>query len=275
MIRMDRFIGVVALLAGICVAAFGQDSPATLHQMAHDYYEWQTREFPVDSSDSGLHTQDDKLTDFSTAAVATRQRHIHELLEHVRAMHADGWPKNDRIDRVLFLAQLERPDFDARVLKSEQANPGMYVDQCSNAIFSLLKKDYDTHRHRALAAEQRLRAMPGMLAQAKVNLTAPVRLYAELAIESARDIDPLFTQSLMTLTDELSPAERDQFVKARDEALKSVHFFADDLAARLAGIPAFRPMGLENYNYLLHHVYLLPLDAVPAAAGCDAARHVE
>lgn len=170
----------------MCVAAFGQDPPATLRQLAHDYYEWQTREFPVDSSDAGLHKQDDKLTDFSKSAVAARQRHIRELLERVRALHTDGWPKNDRIDRVLFLAQLERPDFDTRVLKSEQANPGMYVDQCSNAIFSLLKKDYDTHRHRALAAEQRLRAMPAMLAQAKANLTAPVRLYAELAIIGAR-----------------------------------------------------------------------------------------
>ncbi len=155
--------------------AFGQDSPAALRQMAHDYYEWQTREFPVDTSDSGLHTHDDKLTDFSPAGIAARRRHIHDLLERVRAMHADGWPKDDRIDRALFLAQLELPDFDARVLKSVQANPLTYVNECSNAIFTLLKKDYDTHRHRSMAAEQRLRAMPAMLAQAKANLTAPVR----------------------------------------------------------------------------------------------------
>jgi hypothetical protein len=151
------------------------------------------------------------------------------------------------------------------VLKPEQANPLAYVNECSNAIFSLLQKDYDTHRHRALAAQQRLRAIPAMLAQAKVNLTAPVRLYAELAIESARDIDPLFTQSLMTLIDELSPAERQQFIQARDQALKSIHSFADDLQARLSGMPAFRPMGLDNYNYLLRHVYLLPLDAAQLA----------
>jgi uncharacterized protein (DUF885 family) len=267
---MARFIGALALLAGIYGTAFGQDSPATLRQLAHDYYEWQTREFPVDTSDAGLHAQDDKLTDFSKAAVAARERHVHELLERVRGMHADSWPKDDRIDHALFLAQLERPDFDARVLKSEQANPLSYVDECSNAIFSLLKKDYDTHRKRAMAAEQRLQAMPAMLAQAKANLTAPVRLYAELAIESARDIDPLFTQSLMTLTDQLSPAEREHFVKTRDQALKSVHAFADDLEARLGGMPAFRPMGLENYNYLLHHVYLLPLDAAQLAMLSDA-----
>jgi uncharacterized protein (DUF885 family) len=244
---------------------FAQDSPATLRQLAHDYYQWHTREFPVDASDAGLHTYDAKLTDYSPTAIAARQRHIHELLERVRAMPADGWSKDDRIDRVLFLAQLERPDFDARVLKQERAAPIKYVDECSNAIFTLLKKDYDTHRHRALSAEQRLRAMPAMLAQAKANLTAPVRLYAELAIESARDIDPLFTQSLMTLADELSPAEREQFVQARDQALKSIHAFADDLAARVNSMPAFRPMGLDNYNYLLHHVYLLPIDATQLA----------
>lgn len=238
---MARFFGVKVLLAATPIAALAQNSPAALRQLAHDYYEWQTREFPVDTSDAGLQTYDAKLTDYSPAAIASRQPHIHDLLERVRAMHTDGWSKDERIDRVLFLAQLERPDFDARVLKFEQSNPLMYVDECSNAIFTLLKKDYDTHRHRALSAEQRLKAMPAMLAQGKSNLTAPVRLYAELAIESARDMDSLFTQSLMTLADEFSPEEREQFVQVRDQALKSIHAFADDLAARYSGLEALLP----------------------------------
>ena len=264
MLPMKGFIAAVIWVA-ICGFAFGQDTPATLHQLAHDYYDWQNREFPVDASGAGLHTYDGKLTDYSSAAIAARARHIHELLERVRAMHSASWSKDDRIDRVLFLAQLERPDFDARVLKPEQASPLKYVDECSNAIFSLLQKDYDTHRHRALSAEQRLQAMPGMLAQAKMNLASPVRLYAELAIESARDIDPLFMQSLMTLADELSPVEREQLVQVRDQALKAIHVFAGDLAARVNTMPAFRPMGVDNYNYLLHHVYLLPIDATQLA----------
>src|SRR5581483_3407603 len=127
------------------------------------------------------------------------RRHVRELLERVRAMKTDGWARDDRIDRILFQAQLERPDFDARVLRSEETNPLVYVEECGNAIFSLLKKDYDTHRHRALSAEARLRAMPAMLDTGLRNLTAPVRLYARLAIESARGMDPLFTGSLMTL----------------------------------------------------------------------------
>ena len=254
------------ILATVTAAAiFAQDTPATLHQLAHDYYEWRTREFPVNASDEGLHTFDAKLTDYSPAAIAARSQHIHELLARVRAMKTAGWSKDERIDRALFISQLERPDFYARVLKPEQSDPEIYIDECSNAIFTLLKKEYDTHQRRALAAEERLKAMPAMLTQAKQNLTSPVRLYADLAIESARSIDPLFTQSLMTLADGLSPAERTQLVQARDRALKSIHAFADDLDARKSSMPAFRPMGPENYNYLLHHVYLLPIDATQLA----------
>jgi len=244
---------------------FANDSSAMLRQMAHEYYEWEAQEYPVGSSDQGLHTWDDRLTDFSAAAIERRRGHVHELLERVRAMQTDGWAKEDRIDRILFQAQLEWPDFQARVLRAAETNPLIYVEECSNAIFSLLKKEYAPRSRRALAATARLRAMPAMLTTGKQNLTQPVRLYAQLSIESARSIDPLFDKSLMTLADELPPAERTELVHTRDAALKAIHAFADDLEHRLDGMPPFRPMGEENYNYLLRHVYLLPLDATQLA----------
>ena len=87
-----------------------------------------------------------------------------------------------------------------RVLKFEQTNPQIYVGECSNAIFSLLKKEYDTPRNRALAATARLKADAGAVRRRlRSNLQKPVKLYAQLAIQSARSIDPLFNDSLMTL----------------------------------------------------------------------------
>ena len=59
-------------------------------------------------------------------------------------MKTDNWPKNDRIDWILFRAQLENVDFGDRVLKFEHTNPQVYIGECTNAIFSLLKKEYDT-----------------------------------------------------------------------------------------------------------------------------------
>lgn len=260
--------GVALLGAGLfalgATLALGGVPPATsesLRSMASDYYRWRDQSYPVGSSLQGLHTWDDRLADFAPRAVEARRQRVAEILGQVRAMPAEGWGKDDRIDWLLFRSQLETAEFFDRVMDPEATNPQIYVGECSNAIFSLLKTEYAPPRARALAAAARLRAMPALLEQGKANLARPVGLYARLAIEAARAIDPLFNDSLMTLTAGLKKSERDDLVKARDAALASIHGFADWLEKRLPQMVAFKPMGEDHYNELLRRAYLLPLDA--------------
>src|SRR6267143_3999915 len=234
---------------------------ADLQKLAGDYYNWRNQNYPVSSSDAGLHTWDSKLTDYGLSALLARRLHVKEILGKVQAMHTEGWSKDDRIDWLLFRSQLENVAFFDRVIDFEESDPQTYVNECSNGIFSLLKKDYDTPRNRSLAATARLKQMPFVIEQGKRNLNKPVRLYAQLAIESARSIDSLFTDSLMTLAKDLPPAEKNDLIKARDAAIASIHGFADWLERRLPGMIPFKPMGEANYNYLLKNIYLLPLDA--------------
>ncbi len=234
---------------------------ATLHKLADGYYAWRNRNYPVFSSDAGLHTWDDRLTSYAPMDMATRAQHELELLEQVRSMKTDAWPKDERIDWLLFCSQLELVNFNNRVLKFEKTNPQVYTGECISGIFSLLKKEYDTPRKRAIAATARLRQMPMLLKQGLSNLQNPVKLYAQLAIQSARSIDSLFNDSLMTLATGLAPNERDDLVKARDSALAALHNFADELEKRLPNMVDFAPMGEANYNYYLHRILLLPLDA--------------
>jgi uncharacterized protein (DUF885 family) len=252
---------LLLLLAFVSFTSATAQTPADLRRMADEYYGWRNQNFPVNSSDAGLHTWDDKLTDYSLSAVLARRLYVNDLLNKVRKMPATSWSKDDRIDLLLFRSQLEGIAFFNRVMDSEATDPQLYVNECSSGIFSLLKKEYDTPRVRALAATARLKQMPFMIEKAKSNLTRPVQLYARLAIDSARSIDGLFNDSLMSLAKDLSPAEKNNLVAARDAALKSIHGFADWLEQRLPGMVPFKPMGAENYNYLLKNVYLLPLDA--------------
>src|SRR5207237_9308633 len=134
-----------------------------------------------------------------------------------------------------------------------------YVDEASNAIFSLLKKDYDTPRNRALSATKRLQAVPRLIAQARRNVQHPVRLYAQFAIDSARAIDPLYDDSLMTLAKDLPPAEREALVKAKDGALTSLHGYADFLEKRLGTMPSWKPMGEADSTQRARHT---PIDPV-------------
>lgn len=268
-IRMAMLV-VSALAAGFMHGAQKgraeeSGSPAQLRRMASEYYNWRNQNDPVASSNQGLHTWDDRLGDFSADAIAARRRRVNELLAQVKAMHTDSWSRDDRVDLLLFRAQLERAAFGARVLQSEERDAQVYADECANAIFSFLKKDYAPPRVRALAATARLRRMPALLEQGERNLQRPVRLYAKLASESARDMDSLLQDSLMTLAKDLSADERKDLVSARDAAQKALHGYADWLDARQAGMVAFKPMGEDNYNYLLKNIYLLPLDAKQVA----------
>jgi uncharacterized protein (DUF885 family) len=263
--RWSRRALLIASFTCLAPLAHAEDGPADLRGLASDYYRWRNEQYPVASSDQGLHAWDDRLTDHSEAALRARRGRVSALLARVRAMNDAAWPRDDRIDRRLFLAQLERADFFDRVLERPETDPQLYVSECADAIFSLLKKEYAPRRTRAVAATERLRAMPALLEQGKRVLTKPYGLYARLAGASARGMDTLFGESLMTLAVDLSAAERAALVAARDAALASLRAFAAWLETRMAGRPEFVAMGREKYDWMLRHVYLLPLDAEQVA----------
>jgi uncharacterized protein (DUF885 family) len=104
-------------------ATKGGGDVAALRKLADEFYTWRNQNFPVNSSDSGLHTWDNRLTDYSAAKIAERNQHVRKLLDQVRAMPGAKWPKDDRIDWMLFRAQLENFDFGTRVLQSEKTDP--------------------------------------------------------------------------------------------------------------------------------------------------------
>jgi uncharacterized protein (DUF885 family) len=172
------FALVIAFVSLDAIAA----GPADLRKMAHEYYRWRDDAYPVATSAAGDHRLDDKLTDYRMPEVLKRRQHVLDLLAEVNALDTSGWSKDDRIDRILFQAQLNGVDFFGRKLNPEESDPQLYVNECSNAVFSLLQKEYAPHRTRALAAAARLEHMPALLRTARDNLKHPVKLYAQLAI---------------------------------------------------------------------------------------------
>src|SRR4051812_6855758 len=173
--KIPKLFFTIAVLLGLPLATMAQalNSPGSLRRLADEYYNWRNQNYPVSASDSGLHTWDNKLTDYSPAAIAMRRTRVINLLAQINRMQTANWKKDDRIDWLLFRAQVEGPAFFDRVMDPEHRDPQGYVNECSNAIFSLIKKEYAAPRKRALAASARLKAMPAILQQGERNLTRP------------------------------------------------------------------------------------------------------
>ena len=92
---------------------------AALHKMAEDYYGWRNENYPVRSSYAGLHTWDNQLTDYSPAKIAERAQHVRSLLEKLRTIKVDNWPKNERIDAILFVHNWKRRIRNRTEIRSE------------------------------------------------------------------------------------------------------------------------------------------------------------
>src|SRR6266705_3027834 len=118
---------VLMIVLSHSIAAQDPKTPADLHRLADGYYAWRNQNYPVFSSDAGLHTWDNKLTDYSLSALLARRLHVKELLAKVKAMPSTNWNKDDRIDWLLFQAQLEGAVFFNRVMDFEETDPQTYV----------------------------------------------------------------------------------------------------------------------------------------------------
>src|SRR5437899_9633998 len=109
---MDTRIGILAIFLfmgflSVTSVAQSSSSPSELRQIAADYYRWRDAQYPVSSSDQGLHTWDDKLTDYSPRALADRAQHVRSVLQQIRGMNSAAWAKDDKVDWILFRSELE------------------------------------------------------------------------------------------------------------------------------------------------------------------------
>src|SRR3989475_10971937 len=129
------------LLVILLPTASSGNGPRDLRALARSYYDWRDSTYPVFSSDQGKHTWDDRLTDYRMPAVRERRRHVDSVLARVKAMRTDGWSKDDRIDKILFEAQLEKDAFFPRVMRPEESDPPVYLKHASNGNFTPPSKE--------------------------------------------------------------------------------------------------------------------------------------
>ena len=236
-------------------------TPATMRETASEYYRWYFNEFPVVATDAGRHDGDGRLADYSPQARERRRVAAIEMLSSLRDAPGAGWSVDDRADLELIRANLNRYLFEDRVLRRPRRDPGLYVEECTNAIFSLLKKEYAPRAVRARAAASRLRAVPALLETARGSLDEVVPILAKLAGQAAEGARPLYNETLTILVDELPEEERAGLQVAREAALASLSEFGAWLKSKERSFRAPLAMGRENYNTMLRQVYLLPFDA--------------
>ena len=234
-----------------------------LIDLERSYMAWSFEQNPTSATDAGIHQYDDRLADYSQAAQRMQWVQLRVFRNELATLQPPpGADPHARMDYLLIRANIEGDWWSRAVLRGLQRNPSIYEGECTNGIFSIVKRQYANDETRVRAAIARLEACPRVLAQGRANLTDTVREFAQIASEDIRDGDALYTTTLDGIAADVSPATRARLKTAQAAALDALHGYRAWLDARMQSFhPGGFAVGRKQYDWYLRRVLLLPYDS--------------
>jgi uncharacterized protein (DUF885 family) len=164
----------------------------------------------------------------------------------------------------LVLNNIQSTLLELETVRAWEKNPDNYSSICANGVFVLMERRFAPPDERLRAAIARERQMPGLLAQARVNLKNPPRVYTEIALEQLPGNIAFFEHDVpLAFADAQDPALKAEFAKTNAVVIAALNSYQDwlktDLLPRSNG--DFR-IGTETFRkkLLYDEMVDIPLD---------------
>ena len=206
------------------------------------------------------------VPDYTAAAMSAQKARIAEFQGRLAAFDTTGWPVAQRVDFEIVRAEMNGLAFDHRVLRPWSRDPTFYAviegagpdvpgREGAQVFGCLCLADYKFPLAGAdvEAVREKLSAIPGLLAQAKVNLVEDARDLTVIGIRLKKDE----SASLESLAKRLSPANADLAPLAR-KARAAVDDFRSWLEQRLPSQKAPSGVGQAEFDWYQKYVHLVP-----------------
>ena len=97
-----------------------------------------------------------------------------------------------RGDREMVLGNIRSRLLTLETIRPWEKNADIYSSTCANAAFTLMERKFAPPDDRLRSLVAREKQMPGLLAEARVNLKNPPRIFTEIAIEQLPGIISFF-----------------------------------------------------------------------------------
>ncbi|MEO5960084.1 MAG: DUF885 domain-containing protein [Opitutaceae bacterium] len=187
---------------------------AAFERLARECIEDLLRSRPETATQLGDHRFDDRLTDYSPAALAARAESLRGQIAALAKIDPGALVGANRIDARILKLELEAMLFTLAEERPHAWNPLSYNDSLANSIYALTQREFAPAEQRLRNAARRLEAIPRVLEQIKANLRNPPRIHTETAIQQTagaismvrEGLDPLFAQA-PAMKAELAPAQ--------------------------------------------------------------------
>lgn len=206
------------------------------------------------------------VPDYGAAAMAAQHRELAAWQRRLNAIDRTGWSVPQQVDWHVVRAEMNGLDFDHRVLRPWANNPAFYVtvfpDQSDQparegplaaGAVELWKYTFPLSEQAAGEVARGIRAIPGLLEQARANLTGNGHDLWVFGARSIRDQSSDLAALSTRLAGSNASLQAD-VLKAR----QATEDFAAWLDARIPSKTGPSGVGIENYDWYLKNVHLVP-----------------
>ena len=267
--RMNRILpraAVALFLASGAARATPLDDLARAHSQA----DWAAG--PIAAPQLGLHDGDARLDDVSAAAVAARTARLHRERDALHRLDLSGLPQRDRDDALVLDAQIGRELLENERIQPTLHDPDFYVSLATDAVYSLIDRDYAVLPERMRAVIARERAVPAMLRLARAQLVDIPPVFVDIAREDLGGSTGFIGHDVpAALAGVHDPALQAQLAAATRGVLDAMHAFDAFLAAaRPTGSFVLGPDIMSRL--LAADLVDLPINTVLAAGRAQLAR---
>ena len=252
---------IVAILAAGCARAAAEAPPpqsgSRYDELQRLFAEW--REFQKPKVVDGV-------PDYTAAAMAAQHRELARYRERLDALDSPGWPVSQQVDHQIVHAEINGLDFDHRVLRPWARDPSFYIivhtsqsdtpAHEGSAVYGALELwtyEFPVRGERLTELRTKLRRAPALLDQAKRNLVGDGRDLWSAGIRTAR----AQAAALASLAGRLTTTQPELVDDVR-RAQKAADDFGAWLEGELPRKTGPSGVGVDNYNWYLKNVHLLP-----------------
>ena len=211
------------------------------------------------------------IPDFSAAAVERQKAGLAELRSRFDELDPTGWPMSDQVDYLLVRSELDMLDYGLHVYRATSRSPAFYLSSISSfgmlsgaalsGLGRLVQQPPPFTESRTAEIVAHMESVPGILEQAKQNLTEPTREMSSWALATLADAQSgsrAFAEGLRPHFPAEWVEELDSAAVEMGAALESYRLWIEE---RLPGMSGARPIGREMYDWILRRIWLLPFDA--------------
>ncbi len=207
-------------LALSAVLAAAPSPHAALWAMFAEQWDWQEAAYPEQATENGDDRFDDRLTDWSPAAIAARQAHEREMLARAEAFDPEGLDAEDRLDLELFRyplrQEIEGFRFHDEYLQLNQIDsPPGNLAELARAVPRRRVADYENCLTRMRAIPAYIDQILALLRRGLAAGITPPRVVLERApaqlenhVGADPEENPLYEAVFATLPATIDPAQQ-------------------------------------------------------------------